>query len=1021
MTKTITISPGRPERKAAPRTKPRQLLRRARLLPAILVLFALLASACEGMNTSGLSSASTTDSSAQQAVTPTAEPEAETEAEAPAPSAEDTQPAQAFLDPDSEVLDMDAPVALDETIRKAQLDNGLTYYIRHNTEPANRATLMLVVNAGSLQEDDDQLGLAHFLEHMMFNGTERFPKQGLIEYFESVGMTFGPDVNAYTSFDETVYFLEFPTDDEEIISTTFQVAEDWASRATVSAEEVEAERGVILEEERLRDQDASGRLNKQIIEFLLGGSRYAERNPIGDLDIIRTAPADTLRRFYEDWYRPDLMAVIVVGDIDMDATEAKIVEHFSGMSAPDDARPRDEYALPELDETQYLIITDPEYPATLSQIVFRQSAEDLNSGAEFRERLIGNLFYKMLNFRLDDITREADSPFLGAFVSEGQLVRSVNYQLVGVQVRQGEVLSSLDAALTEVERVRRHGFTAAELERAKSEVLNLYLRLYNDRDNLRNHSLASEYSRNFLENELVPGIEFEYRLTERLLSEISLDDVNQKADQYVGGSNRSVMVIGPEREADTLPNQDELAAVIDALPTKQVDAYQDIEAVTELLTDIPEPVAIVSTQTDETYNFTDMTLANGVRVILKPTDFKEEEVLFSATSPGGSSLVSDEDYPEADLIDSIVSQSAVGDITFAALQRLLADQSVSVSPYIGELEEGLNGRSGQEHVETLFQLIYLYGTAAHADDDAFATLKDQYSESLRNRELDPRSALTDAFIEARHGDSIRRAVPTLEIIDSLDLERAFSIYQERFADFSDFTFVFVGNFDLEQMVDWSQRYLGNLPSANRVETWLDVAPDPPPGIVVAPVYRGQEEQSITSILFTGSAENTLDNRLNLRMLETIVDILMREDLREERGGVYAYGASAKIVPDPDSLYEISLFFGSDPGRVDELVDALFALISDLQSAGPRDDLLEAAKAQYIRLREEQLEQNNFWLNVLESYATEEDVDLASLVDLDVVEGRANSVTAAEIQVAAQEFLQLDQYILVTLYPEDYEQ
>ena len=945
----------------------------------------------------------------------------ETAAEETAQPVEETRPAQAFLDLDSDVLDMDAPILLDETIRKAQLENGLTYYIRHNTEPANRATLMLVVNAGSLQEDYDQLGLAHFLEHMMFNGTERFPKQGLIEYFESVGMTFGPDVNAYTSFNETVYFLEFPTDDEEIIGTTFQVAEDWASRATVSEEEVEAERGVIVEEERLRDQDAGGRVNKQVLQFLLGGSHYSERDPIGDLEIIRTAPAATLRRYYEDWYRPDLMAVIVVGDIDVDATEANIIEHFGGLTVPDNARPRAEYTLPELDDTQYLIVTDPEFPATISQIIFRQAAADLNSGTAFRENLIGNLFYKMLNFRLDDISREAESPFLGAFVSEGQLIRGVNYQGVGVQVRQGEVISSLDAALTEVERVRRHGFTAAELERAKSEILNIYLRLYNDRENLRNHSLASEYSRNFLENEAVPGIEFEYRLTERLLEDISLDDVNQKAEQYVGGGNRSVLVIGPEPEADTLPSQEELAAVIDSLPAKQVDPYLDIVAVTELLTAIPEPVEIVSRETDETYDITDVTLANGVRVLLKATDFKEEEVLFSATSPGGSSLVSDEDYPEADFIDSIVSQSAVGDISFAALQRLLADQSVSVSPYIGELDEGFRGRSGQENVETLFQLIYLYATAANADDDAFATLKDQYTESLRNRELDPRSALTDAFIEARHGDSIRRHVPTLEMIESLDLERAFSIYQERFADYSDFTFVFVGNFDIEQMVDWSQRYLGNLPSSDRVETWLDVAPDPPPGIVVVPVYRGQEEQSITSILFTGAAEDSLETRLHLRMLETIVDILMREDLREERGGVYAYGASATMVPDPDSLYEISLYFGSDPERVDELVDALFALITGLQSDGPRDDLLEAAQVQYIRNREEQVEQNNFWLNIIEYSATEEDVDLAALVDLEVAESRANSVTVADIQAAAQEYLQLDRYILVSLYPEDFEQ
>ena len=1005
MTKETAIQPGMSARdRRRGRTTGRKM-GNVKLLVGVLVLIALLASACEGMEPPSPSSAETADSGAEQAEAP----------------AEETEEVQAFLDLDSETLDMNAPIALDPSIRRAQLDNGLTYYIRHNTEPANRATLMLVINAGSVQEDEDQLGLAHFVEHMMFNGTERFPKQALIDYFETVGMSFGPDVNAYTSFDETVYFLEFPTDDEEIISTTFQVAEDWASRATISEEEVESERGVILEEERLRDQNASGRLNKQLFPLLLGESRYTDRMPIGDMDIVTNTPAENLRSFYRDWYRPDLMAVIVVGDIDVNEVEAKITEHFGGLTAPESARPRVSYSLPDYENTGYLILTDPEFPVTIAQIIYRQAAPDLNSAGVFRDRLIGNLFYKMLNFRLDDLTREADSPFLGAFVSEGQLVRGNNYQVVGVQVRQGEALSSLDAALTEVERVRRYGFTAAEVERAKSEILNNYERLYNDRENLRNHSLASEYSRNYLENEAVPGIAVEFRLVDRLLEGISRDDVNQRAELYVGGSNRSVFVVGPERDADSLPNEDELAAVISDIRTKQVDPYQDIEAVTALLTDVPEPAEIISRETDETYNITDLTLANGARVVLKPTTFKEEEILFSATSPGGSSLVSDEDYPEADFIDSIVSQSAVGDVSYAALQRLLADKSVTVSPFIGELEEGFHGHSGQEYIETLFQLIYLYGTQPKADDDAFVTLKDQYTESLRNRELDPRSALTDAFIEARYGDSVRRNVTTLDIIDSLDLERAFAIYQERFADFSDFTFIFVGNFDLEQMVDWSQRYLGNLPSLDRTETWLDVAPDPPEGVVEVPVYRGQDEQSLTTILFTGPGEDTLDNRLHLRMLEMIVDILMREELREELGGVYAYGASSSMHPDPDGLYEISLYFGSDPARVQELVDALFGLIAEVQADGPRDDLLEKARAQIVRQREEQLEQNNYWLRVLEYWATEDDVDLANFVDLSVVEGRTDAVTTEEVQASAVAFLPLDRYILVSLYPEDFEE
>ncbi len=1012
MGKTMTIQPAHSTQRRGCRTILSRSLSNVKLLPGILLLFALLASACQPIP----HTSATTESSAMQAGAPasdgtSAQRTQETEQE-------QTRP---LVDPNT--LDMDALLPLDPSIRKATLDNGLTYYIRHNTEPVNRATLMLIVNAGSVQEDDDQLGLAHFLEHMMFNGTERFPKHALIDYLQSIGMSFGSDVNASTSFDETIYFLEFPTDDAEIIRTTFQVAEDWAGHATISDEEVDNERGIILEEERLALQNVGGRLTKQIIPFLLGDSRYTERMVIGDMDIIRNTPADALRRFYRDWYRPDLMAVVVVGDVDVDAMEAMIIEHFSDLSTPETPRPRLSYPVPDHADTRYLIITDPEFPQTFAQIIFRQSFEELTTGAAYRNNLIGWLFYDMLNFRLEDIAREAASPFLWAFVGEDAPVRGVTYRTVSVQVRQGEVLSGLDAILTEIERVRRHGFTAAELEQAKSRLLNAFQRQFNDRENLQSIALAYEYSRNFLMNEAIPGIAFEYRLTERLLPQIARHEVNRRAEQHVGTANRSVLVVAPEREADSLPSQEELAVVIDTVQAKQIDPYADIETVTALLTDIPQPTAIISQQRDEAFDITDLTLANGVRVLLKPTDFQDEEVILSASSPGGSSLVTDEDYPEASTISLIVEQSGISNVSYAALQRLLADQAVSVQPFISELEEGFHGFAGQDSVETLFQLVYLYGTAPHADEDAFATMRDQFTDAFRNRELQPFSELQDALTEARYGkgNTLRyQSFFPLEAFPTFDLERAFAIYQERFADFSDFTFILVGNFDVEQVTEWSQIYLGNLPSLNRTETWQDVAPDPPTGIIAMPVYRGQEAQSLTVIQFTGPADQTQENRLHLRVLDTILNALLREELREERAGVYASYASAGLEPHPDSLYDFTFFFGSSPERAEELTDVLFGLIEGVQTDGPRDDLLEKAKAQILHRREEQLEQNYFWQGALMSYVTEADVELADLLDLEMVKSRVEAVTAADIQAAAVTFLPLDRYILATLYPEDFE-
>ena len=915
-------------------------------------------------------------------------------------------------------VQMDEVLPMDSDIRKAVLDNGLTYYIRHNTEPANRAILQLVVNAGSLQEDDDQLGLAHFLEHMLFNGTERFPKQALVDFFESIGMSFGSDINAYTSFNETVYYLEFPTDDEEIIRTAFQVLEDWAGYATISDEEVDNERGIILEEERLALQNAFGRLNEQMLPFRLGDSHYTNRLPIGDMDIIRNVPAETLRQFYRDWYRPDLMAVILVGDVDVTAMEEKIIEHFSDLPTPETPRPRLTYNVPDHTETRYLIFTDPEFPFTTAEVNFKQPSTELVTVADYRDVLSGHLFSGMLNFRLQEIAREAESPFLGASVGWGPLVRGVNTFNVSTQI-QDDVLSGLDAVLTEVERVRRHGFTESELARAKSEILKDYQLQFNDRDNIPSGALAHEYSRNFLENEAIPGIAYEYQLVSQLLPLITPTEVNRQADQYVGLKNRTVLVAGPERDADSLPNEEELTAVIDAVQVKQVDPYEDIEVADALMTAIPEAAEIISQQVDTTFNITDLTLANGVRVLLKPTDFREEEIMFFATSPGGSSLVSDEDFFEADMISNIVSESGIGDVSYAALQRMLADKWVWVGPFVGPLEEGFNGSSEQDSVETLFQLVYLYSTAPRADVNAFATLKDNITEYLRNRDLDPYSTFYDAITEARYGKSVRQSLPSLEDIHTLDLGRGLAIYQERFADFSDFTFIFVGNFDVEQMTEWSQIYLGNLPSLNRTETWKDVAPDPPTGIVEVPVYHGQEDQSLTQLLFTGPADQTSENRLHLRMLEGILNILMREELREERGGVYASGASAGLLPNPDSLYEISFSFGSDPKRVEELVDVLFGLIEGLQTDGPRDDLLEKVQEQILRQREEELEQNYFWHMVLEAYATRADVNLADALDLERVKSRVEAVTAADIQATAIEFLPLDRYIIGTLYPEDF--
>ncbi|MCB0117015.1 MAG: insulinase family protein, partial [Caldilineaceae bacterium] len=762
-------------------------------------------------------------------------------------------------------------------------------------------------------------------EHMLFNGTERFPEQALIDFFERVGMTFGPDINAYTSFDETVYQLHFPTDDAEIVDTAFQVLVDWAAYATIDPAEVDAERGVVIEEERLRDQNAGGRVREQILPVILGDSRYAQRLPIGDMEIIRTAPAETIRRFYETWYRPDLMAVIAVGDFDPAEFEAMIIENFSDLPTPADPAPRITYSVPDHSDTRYAVVSDPEYPSTSVEISYKLPAEQGQTVGFYRDLLVRSLFNYLFNFRLDELSRRPDAPFLAAYYSRSGLVGSTDSVDIGAQVQEEEILSGLDGIVTEVERIRRHGFTQSELDRAKEALFSFYRRVYNNRDNQDNETYAAEYLRNFLTDEPIPGIAAELALVENMLPGITLDEVNRQVENLVGEENRTVLVIAPQKDDLTLPAEDDLAAIISGVEAKTLDAYVDVEVSGELVDEIPAPVPVVSERTIDELGVTEIELANGVRVIMKPTDFTQQ-VVFAGVSPGGSSLVSDDDYLEAELAGNFVAESGLGDLERTEINRLLTGKGVGVSPGIAELNETIGGAAPPDELDALFQLTYLYFTAPRVDDTAFTTLQEQLLAYVRNRNLTPSSALQDALIGALYGEDSRQGFPTVEEIEALDPAQMLSIYQDRYADAGDFTFVFVGDFSVDVLTDYAQTYLGNLPTVDRDETWRDLQDDPPAGVVDEAVYAGQEAQSIVQLLWIGSIDPSYENSLRLRALEGILDILIREDLREARGGVYAASASASLEEDPDPRYIANVAFSTDPERVDELIGAVFDIV-----------------------------------------------------------------------------------------------
>ena len=928
-------------------------------------------------------------------------------------SAQEAAPTESVLLPTP--VPLNAPLPIDANVRIDTLDNGVVYYLRKNTEPKNRAELRLAVNAGSVQEDDDQLGLAHFVEHMLFNGTERFEEDALVDYLERTGMRFGPDINAYTSFDETVYMLEIPTDSVSIVEGAFDVLEDWAAYATLSDEEIDKERGVIVEEWR-RGRGASGRIRDQILPVLLYGSQYKDRLPIGDTTIIQNADYETLRRYYRDWYRPDLMAVVAVGDFDLDHFEGLIRDHFSTLQNPETPRPRPAFDVPGHDETLYKIATDPEFPVTQIQVNFKQPAEPFQTVGDYRARIVSGLFNSMLNKRFAEIARDgATSPFLWARVTKGGFVRPSIFYSLAAQVQDDSIGTGLGALLTEAARVRIHGFTETELERQKTSTLRAYERAYNERENTNSGSYAREYVGSYLEAEPIPGIEYEYELMQQLLPGITVAEVNERAAELLAERNRVVLVTMPDKEGLTPPTEDELAAVLASVQQQDIAPYVDDVTDEPLIAEVPTPVSIIAEREIPEVGVTEITLENGIRVVMKPTDFKEDEVRFTASSPGGHSLVGDDDYFNAAYSDLLVIKSGVGAFGQTALSKKLTGKVVSVTPFVGELSEGLNGRASPADLETLFQLIHLYVTAPRADTSALISFQNQQRSFLVNRDATPSSAFQDSLIAAFYGDHPRRQVPTIEQLDNLDLQKALAIYQDRFADTDDFTFIFVGNFEIEALKTLAQTYLGTLPITPREETWRDVEPELPQGVVAKNAYKGQDPQGQVALIFHGPFTYDRLHRHRLRSLEGVLDIKLREELREERSGIYSAAVQSSASEKPDSTYTISVFFGCDPERAEELIEAVFAEIDSLKGDEDLSEYIDKVKEQQRRQRETSLEQNGFWLNTLNFYYSRENEDL---LDVHRYTELIDSLTGEDVRQAARHYLD-DRYIQVVLYPENF--
>ncbi len=917
------------------------------------------------------------------------------------------------IEPDTVSLKLYDSLPVDSMVTTGKIENGLTYYIRKNIKPEKRMELRLVVKVGSVLEDDDQQGLAHFAEHMAFNGTKNFEKHELVDYLESIGMRFGPDLNASTSFDETIYMLQVPTDSTEIVEKAFQILEDWAHNVSYEDEEIDKERGVIIEEWRL-GRGADARIMDKQLPVLLKGSRYAERLPIGKKEIIEAFPYETIRRFYRDWYRPDLMAVIAVGDFDINWVESLIKKHFSFTSSVDSPRERIEFQVPGHKETLFAIASDPEATGSSVNIYYKHDISPQNTVTDYRSTLVESIYNALLNLRFDELTKQPEPPFLYGYSAKGRFIQTKEFYVLSAGVKDNGIEHGLETLLTETVRVRKYGFTQSELDRQKKEMLRMIESIHNERDKTESWNYASEYTRNFLHGEPIPGIEYEYEMYKKYVPGITLDEINNLAEKWIINHNCIILVDSPEKPDVTLPDRDTLLAVLEKVNNKDIQPYIDSFTEKPLVSDNLNPVSVIEEKKTEDLGITEWTLSNGIRVILKPTDFKNDEVLFTSFSPGGHSLVTDEDFIAAATASSVITESGVGDFNQIELNKLLSGKIVSVSPWITSLQEGISGSASPKDIETMFQLIYMYFHSPRKDSTAFQSYKTRMKGYIENRSADPETALNDT-ITVTMADYNPRVRPwTLELLDEMNLDISYTIYKDRFADSSDFTFFFVGNFETEKLKPFVQTYLGNLPSLRRNETWKDTGIEAPEGVIKKAVYKGLEEKSQVQIIFTGPFEWNRQNRYDIQSMVSVLRIKLREVLREDMGGTYSVGIQASISHYPDQEYEITISFGCDPERVEELIKTVISEIENLKVNGTTETYLNKVKESQRREYETNLKQNSFWLSNLSFYLFH-DENPQQILELEAL---IEKLSSEAVRQAAQKYFDLNNYVTVVLYPEN---
>ena len=910
------------------------------------------------------------------------------------------------------------PIPVDPAVRIGHLDNGLTYYIRHNEKPENRVEFYIAQKVGSIQEEPRQRGLAHFLEHMAFNGTKNFPGnekgKGIVDWCESHAIKFGTNLNAYTSVDETVYNISnVPTDNTAVLDSCLLILHDWSNYVLLEDEEIDKERGVIREEWRSRNSGLL-RVYTDAQETMYPGSKYADCMPIGNIDVVNNFPYQDLRDYYNLWYHPDLQGIIIVGDINVDEMEGKVKALFSEIPKATGKPERIYYPVSDNDAPIIYIGNDKEVSTPNVQIFFKHDAttnEEKESMAYLLQTYMLSMASSMLDERFEEMTQQANPPFNGAGSDYGDYFLSKTKEAFNVTVitKADGIETGLQAALTEIERMKRFGFTASEYERARANYLQRLESAYKERNNTQNANFVNEYVQHFLNNEPIPGIEQEYSIMQQIAPNIPVEAINALVQQQlIPDNNRVVFIAVPESAVDKCPTKEQVLNMLNGMSQLQVEAYVDNVSDEPLVSDIPATGKIVKEETGM-YGSTKLTLNNGVQVYIKKTDFKEDEIRMRAVSPGGTTQFDDKDKLEMEVLDDLGSIGGLGNFSQTELTKQLAGKKVTLSASVTSQRETLGGNSSPKDFETMLQLVYLRFQQPRMDADAFESYKTRMKAQLENAKANPLSTINDTISIAMYGHHPRIVMMQPEMVDQINYQRGLDMFADRFADASDFTFFFVGNIDVDAMKPLIAQYLGALPDKQRKEAAIDRKLDILPGTRVKEYAKEMQTPMATTIMvYSGKESYNLRNNVLMDFLTQALDMVFTDEVREKEGGTYGVNSYGSLNKYPHEEAMMQIVYQTDPTKKEKLNTLIDELVKKMAAEGPSAEQMQKVRDYMVKQYNDNQKENSYWISSLDEYyytGIDFNADYLNIV---------NSVTAADVKAFATDLIQQGNKVTVVL-------